>query len=150
MSDRSSASITIGGTLSPADYVELTNLIVEHRLAIEWDGYVFEADQRTVGEPLSLFAHDVLCGRFEGLEAWCVAKGLPFARWNGGCLGVWGPARVVFTGAGAPLDFTADEDDVVVVNRRMIEALGTLDAILAHFDAADLNVPPLVIAGVDA
>jgi len=147
MADRVSASITIGGSVSAATYAELATIIADEGLATEWDGETFTPDQHVPGEPLRLFAHEVAWGRFEALEAFCVAERLPFARWSGAYPGQWDPERVVFDGSGEPRSFGASEDNEVVVGRHSVEALGSYEAIIANFDAADFAVPPLVISG---
>lgn len=151
MADRVSASITLGGTISPPCYAALADLIAAEGLATEWDGEIFEPGHRTPGKPLQLFAHEVPWGRFEHLESWCVEHGVPFARWAGGYAGEWTAERVVFTGTGEPRSFTADENDgVIFIDRGTIEQLGSIEAILAYFDAADTAVPPLIVdEGVD-
>lgn len=146
MADRVSASITFGGTISPARYAELAGLIADEGLSTEWDGEPFEPDHLTPGEPLRLYAHEVPWGRFEVLETWCVVNSVPFVRWAGGYPGEWAAERVVFTGWGEPLSFTADEDDRIYIDRITVEQLGSIDAILVHFDAADVAVPPLIVA----
>jgi hypothetical protein len=147
MADRVSASITLGGTISPAQLSELAALIADEGLSIEWDGEPFEPNQFTPGEPLMLYAHEVPWGRFERLETWCVEHRVPFARWAGGYPGEWTAERVVFSGSGEPRSYTADEDDRIYVDRSTVEQLGSVAAILAYFDAADAAVPPLVGAG---
>ncbi|MCK9549534.1 hypothetical protein [Aquamicrobium sp.] len=150
MADRVSASIQIGGTLCAADYAELAEIIASEGLSIEWDGEIFEPEHRKPGEPLQLYAHDVAWGRFEQLEARCLEMKLPFARWSGAYPGQWGAERVVFTGEGEPTSYPADEDDYVVMARGTVERLGSIEAILASFDAADFVVPPLAIEGESA
>ncbi len=145
MADRVSASIVVGGSLTASEYIELAGIVANEGLSIEWDGEGFAPEDRSVGEPLSLHAHEVAWGRFEDLEAWCVEKKLPFSRWSGGYPGQWGPERVVFTGEGEPASYAADEDDHVVVPRQTVEKLGSLCAVLAYFDAADIAVPPLTV-----
>lgn len=145
MADRVSASIQIGGALTVAVYAELASIIADEGLSIEWDGEPFEPDHRTAGEPLHLYAHQVAWGRFEALETWCVKNNLAFARWSGGFGGEWGAERVVFTREGEPASYAADEDDRVVIYRDTVERLGSVEAILAFFDAADVPVPPLVV-----
>lgn len=140
-----SASIVVGGTITASAYAELADIIAAERLSIEWDGEPFEPPHRTVGEPLRLYAHEVPMGRFEDLEAWCVENRLSFARWCGGYGSQWGPQRVVFTGDGEPKSYAADEEDCVVISRETVEKLGSMDAIIAHFDAADVEIPPLVV-----
>ena len=147
MADRVSASIVIGGPLTASDYAELTEIVADEGLLIEWDGERFESGHRTVGEPLSLYAHEVAWGRFEELEAWCVEKKLTFSRWSGGYGGEWTAERVVFTGDGDPTSYTADEDDRIMVDRSTVEKLGSVENILAYFDAADVVIPPLAIEG---
>ena len=147
MADRVSASIQIGGALTAATFAELASIIADEGLSTEWDGETFEPEHRSIGEPLHLYAHEVAWGRFEALETWCVVQKLPFARWSGGYGGQWGPERVVFTGKGEPTSYAADEDDQIVIVRDTIERLGSVEVILAYFDAADMPVPPLVVEG---
>ena len=147
MADRVSASIIVGGTLNAADYAELAEVIADEGLSIEWDGERFEPEHRTVGEPLSLYALEVAWGRFENLEAWCVEKKVPFSRWSSAYGGEWGAERVVFPGDGEPVSYAADEHDYIVIGRGTAEKLGSIKAILAYFDAADVAVPPLVVDG---
>ena len=147
MADRVSASITLGGTISPSAYTELADIIAAEGLSTEWDGEPFETEHRTEGEPLRLFAHEVAWGRFEELEAWCVEHGVPFSRWSGAYGGQWGAERVVFAGGGEPTSYAADEEYRVMIDRDAAERLGSIKAIRAHFDAADFVVPPLVFGG---
>ncbi|MDT9600431.1 hypothetical protein [Sphingosinicella rhizophila] len=147
MADRVSASITLGGIISPTLFAELAELVAAEGLSIEWDGEPFEPAHRIPGEPLRLYAHEVPWGRFDRLENWCVANGIAFARWAGGYPGEWTAERVVFAGTGAPHSFTADEDDRIYIDRSTVEHLGSVEAILAHFDAADATVPPLILEG---
>jgi hypothetical protein len=145
MADRVSASITIGGVLDVAAYHELAIVIAEEGLSTEWDSATFAPDHRTEDEPLRLYAHEVPWGRFERLELYCANAGLPFARWSGGYGGEWGAERVVFTGSGESASYAATEDDEVMMGRQTANALGSCAAIIAHFDAADFVVPPLVV-----
>ena len=145
MADRVSASIVLGGTISVAAFDEIAQLIEQEGLSTEWDGEPFQPGDVSPGEPLRLFAHEVAWGRFEALESWCVASAMPFTRWSGAYAGQWGGERVVFTGAGEPTSYAADEDDYVLIGRDMAERLGSMEAIRAHFDAADFVVPPLAI-----
>ena len=147
MADRVSASIVLGGTISTFAFAELAKIIEQEGLSTEWDGEPFQPSDITEGQPLSLHAHEVAWGRFEALESWCVANAMPFTRWSGAYAGQWGAERVVFIGAGEPTSFAADEDDYVLIGRDTAERLGSIEAIRAHFDAADFVVPPLVIGG---
>lgn len=147
MADRVSASIVLGGSITADRYEELAAIIAGEGLSTDWDGEGFEPSHRTVGEPLSLCAHEVPWGRFEELEAWCVEHQLPFARWSGGYGGQWSAERVVFPGGGEPQSYVADEDDRILIDRDRVEALGALEAVIAWFDAADFVVPPLIVEG---
>ena len=137
----------VGRTLTEPHYVELARIIAAEGLSIECGGDQFEPEHRTVGESLSLYAHEVAWGRFEELEAWCVEKKLAFSRWSGSYGGEWTAERVVFTGDGDPQSYIADEDDRIVIDRGTVERLGSIAAILAYFDAADIASPPLTVQG---
>jgi len=145
MADRVSVTIAIGGTLAASQRETLADLIAEEGLSLEWDGAPFDASQFPDATPLTLYAHEVAWGRVENLEAFCVAHKLPFARWSGSYPGQWDPERVVFTGDGEPQSFGASEDDYVMIGRHTAEALGSYEAIIANFDAADFAIPPLRI-----
>lgn len=86
-------------------------------------------------------APEVAWGRFDGLEAFCAADGLPFARWWGACSGQWGAGRLVFISSGEPQNYVTDEEDFILIGRETAERLGSLAAIIAHFEAADFEVP---------
>src|SRR3546814_9963096 len=116
---------------------------------LEWDGEPFTLDDMPENAPLSLMAHEVAWGRFEQLEAFCIANGLCFARWSGGYSGQWGAERLVFTGIGEPQGYAADEDDYILMGRCTAQRLGSYAAIIAHFDAADFAIPPLVVVATD-
>ncbi|OUC56757.1 hypothetical protein CA262_08130 [Sphingobium sp. GW456-12-10-14-TSB1] len=150
MANRVSASIRLGGSLPPAIYDELAQIILTEGLAVEWDGEPFDPSDpshRTPGKPLDLYAHEVSGGCFEELEDRCIALKLPYLRSCDGYPGEWSPERVVFTGEGEPVSYPADEAGHVVMNRGTAERLGSLEAIVAWFDAADFRVPPLIIEG---
>lgn len=82
-------------------------------------------------------------GRAERLENFCVAHGLPFTRWSGGGGAQFGAERIVFTGHGEPQIFAADEEGNVVIGAERAKQLGSHDAVMAYFAAADFIVPPL-------
>lgn len=145
MADRVSASIVVGGAVNTDDFDELADIIKSEGLAVEWDGEPFEPHHHVVGEPLRLFAHEVAGGSFDNLESWCRSHRLPFVRWCGGFSGQWGPERVVATGDGSSLSYAVTEDDEVVISRGTVEKLGSLEAIIAHFDAAEFAVPALLV-----
>ena len=145
MADRVSASIALGGVVAAAQPAELTQLINDEGLSTEWGGEPFDLAQVTPGEPLQLYAHEVAGGIFEELEAWCREHRVPYVRWSGGYGCEWGAERVVFDGADEPRSYDADENDRVFVDRATVERLGSVEAILAHFDAAEFALPPLAI-----
>lgn len=147
MADRVSASIVVGGSLSTSAFADLVTIIGNEGLSIEWDGEAFEPHHRTIGQPLSLYAHEVSWGYFNELENWCAEHHVPFARWCGGYGGAWGPQRVVHTGDGTLASYAVTEDDEVVIAREMLEKLGSYEAVLAHFAAADFAVPQLIVDG---
>ena len=145
MADRVSASIALGGIVTAAQLHDLTELIADEGLSTEWGGEPFEPSQLTPGEPLQLHADEVAWGMFEELEAWCREHHVPYVRWSGGYGGEWAAERVVFDGSGDPRSYDADESDRIFVDRHTVERLGSMEAILAHFDGADFRVPPLVV-----
>lgn len=145
MADRVSASITVGGSLPAARLLDLAAVINDEGLSTDWDGENFTVSQLEPGTALTLMAHEVAWGRFEGLESFCVSAHLPFVRWSGAYHGQWGAERVVFTGIGEPTSYAADEEDKIVIDRDTVDRLTTIEAITAHFDAADFKVPPLSI-----
>ncbi|MBJ7441932.1 MAG: hypothetical protein JHD35_23345 [Sphingopyxis sp.] len=147
MADRVSASITIGGNLPAALRDRFIAVIQSEGLSTEWDGEPFAPSDLPDGKPLELMAHEVAWGRFEELETFCIELGLPFARWSGAHPSQWGAERLVFTGSGEPQSYAADEDDYILMGRCTAERLGSMDAIRAHFDAADFAIPTLVVAG---
>ena len=146
MADRVSASIVLGGTITAADLQQLAELIEHEGLSTEWDGEPFQPGDITPDEPLRLYAHEVPWGRFEALESWCVVNAVSFTRWSGAYPGQWGAERIVFTGEGQPQWFAADEDGYVMIGRDTAERLGSIEAVIALFDAADFVVPPLTVA----
>jgi hypothetical protein len=150
MADRVSASIEIGGRIGTEHYIELVQIAAGYALALQWGDEPFDGTGLTPGASLELFAYEVAGGQFDDLESFCVENGLAFARWCDGYPGAWNAERVVFTGAGEPVSYAAVED-FVVIGRQTAEALGSYDAIIANFEAADFKIPPLVIVpGADA
>lgn len=147
MADRVSATITIGGALPADQLLDLAAIINGEGLSTDWDGEEFTVSQLSPGKSLTLMAHEVAWGRFEDLEAFCASERLPFVRWSGAYAGQWGAERIVFTGSGEPMSFVADEEDSILIDRGTIDRLGTIEAVRAHFDAADFIVPPLRIDG---
>jgi hypothetical protein len=145
MADRVSASIEIGGQIAAEHYAELVEIAAGYALALQWGDEPFDGHRIALAASLELFAYEVPGGQFDELEAFCTAHGLAFVRWCDGYPGAWNAERVVFTGRGEPVSYAAIED-FVVIGRQTVESLGSYDAIIANFDAADFVVPPFVVA----
>ncbi len=145
MADRVPASIQIGGNISAAVFAELLHIIAFEGLSSEWGGEPFDPASRIVGEPLALFDESCAWGKIDNLEAFCVEHGLPFVRWSGSYPGEWSPERLVYRGTRTVDSYMIDENDRVLLDRRLLVDLGSIDAAMAYFDAAEFEVPPLVI-----
>ena len=145
MAHRVSASITLGGTITADIYAGLVEHIAEVALATEWGGEPFSPDQRAEGASLALFAYEVPDGEFRALEAYCVEHEIAFARWSASYPGAFAAERIVFPGAGEPHSYIADEEDHILIGRDTVEALGSFEAVLAYFDEAGFDVPPLIV-----
>jgi len=147
MADRVPASILIVGEMSAALFADFLSAIAFEGLSAEWGGEPFTVDQRVVGEPLALFDESCAWGKIDHLEAFCVEHGLSFVRWSGSYPGEWSPERLVFRGSGTVDSYMIDESDRVLLDRRLLTELGSVEAALAYFDAAEFEVPPLVVEG---
>jgi hypothetical protein len=146
MADRVSASIVIGGEVTPAQFEQLCPLIAHNDLRLDWDGEPFAPDQINKGEPLRLCAHETPWGMFDDLEQYCCNEHLPYVRWSGSCPGSFGAERIVFDGKTGPLNYSVDEDDHVVLHEQTIDQLGSIRAIRAYLKPASFVVPALRIA----
>ena len=146
MSDRVSASITIGGLVTPDQFAQLAGLIMAEGLATEWGGEDFAPDNRIPGEPLNLFAHEVPWGRFEALEQYCCDQGIAYRRWSGSCPGSFGAERIVFDGSNGPFNYDTNDDDEIMLSVATISQLGSMRAIHDYLKPAEIEIPPLVIA----
>ena len=145
MADRASASIMIGGLL-PAALVDdfLAAIAADHGFD-GWNEIPIDAATLGRGEPLEVCGYDLSGGVFDGLEDFCRKHGLAFVRTSGSCPGAWGPERVVFEGEGDPRHYALYEDDRVVIDRATLAALGSIDAAMAFFAAAEFAPPPLIV-----
>jgi len=146
MADRVSASIAIGGKITPAQFEELTVLIANEGLSLDWDSEPFASDQRVDGESLRLCAYDVPWGIFEALEQYCCGHNIAYTRWCGACPGSFGAERIVYDGKTGPLNYEVNDDDLIMLTVQTIEQLGSMRAIRAYLKPAAFEVPPLVIA----
>ena len=145
MSDRVSASITIGGVVPATLRQELIAIIELEGLCMDWEGTDFTPDRIEHRKPLDLMAYEVPWGRFERLEQFCVNPGLAYQRHSGACPGSFGAERIVFDGSNGPFNYDTDDHDVVMVSQETITHLGSLRAIRAYFKQAEIVIPPLEI-----
>ena len=144
MSDRVSASITIGSALPSALLPDFIALIEQQCLSTEWDGEAFTASDLAGNAALNLMAHEVAWRRFEELEVFCVKNAIPLSRWSGAYRTAGRRTGRLFWQRRAQI-LCHRRDDYILIGRRTTERLGSFAAIVAHFAAADLVVPPLVI-----
>lgn len=144
MADRVSASITIGGNVTQAQFAELTVMIEAHDLRTEWDGEVFTPDQIAQGKPLTLHALETPWGMFDDLEQYCCDNGIPYIRWSSGCAGSFGRERVVYDGTNGLLNYDVDDDNSIVLHGHTIKQLGSMRAIRAYLKASEIRLPPLL------
>lgn len=157
MADRCSASIVLGGTLAPEHVPALVQAVHDEGLATDYEAADFSLGDIVSGEPLFLCAHEVSWGTFNILEEFCRAHKLAYSRWFGACPGVWGCGRSVYRGEAeiregsyALDEYDASEDDHILMGEQLARQLGSFEAILEHFAAAEFFVPPLTItAAVD-
>jgi hypothetical protein len=145
MADRVSVTIRIGGSIPQSLIDRLAAVIEVDGARLDWEGTAFAAEELTDGEPLALMANEVAWGRFEEIEIFCQIHDLPFVRWSGGCAGSFGPERVVFRGEGDPQYHAVTDDDEVVVTLDAVRRPGSINAIEAHFVAADWQPPAICI-----
>lgn len=146
MADRVSASIIIGGTVTPDLWSQVVAHIAAEDLSVERDGEAFAPDAFIAGEPLRLFSHNVVWGRFERLEQYCCDTRIAYRRWSGACPGSFGAERIVDDSKTGPLNYDVDGDDHVVVRAHIIVQLGSMRAIRRYLKAAEIEIPALVLA----
>lgn len=145
MSDRVSASITIGGTLAPAQFSELASYIADYDLRVEWAGAPFNPTDLPAGEALQLFGDQVPWGMFEELEEFCYDENLPYQRCSGSCSGSFGAERIVYDGKTEPMSFSVDDDDHLVIHAQTIGQLGSMRAIRRYIAGAEIEIPPFKV-----
>lgn len=149
MTDYVATSIEIGGTLPAHLLARFAEIVQFEELRTDWEGPMFDVTDLPDNAPLQLKALEVADGWFPQLEAFCYQNGLPFARWSSGCSREYGAQRLVFTGSGEPESYPCDESDYVLIGRDHAVKLGSMEVIVAYFDAADFLVPPLVVLKAD-
>jgi hypothetical protein len=148
MSDRVSASITIGGSITPAQFDLLAALICDEVLCLGWDGDLFSCDTPIPAEPLHLCAHEVPWGKFEALEQFCCDQGIAYRRWSGSFQGSFGAERIIFDGTTGSLNYDSDEDNRIMISAQTILHLGSMRAIRTYLKPTTFEVPPLIITDV--
>lgn len=135
------AWIRIGGALPRTHLPDLLTAIDRDKGMTDWDGQAITADRIGDGQHLDVYSLGVEGGVFGALERFCFDRGLAFVRSSASSSGAFNAERVVFIGQGAPWHFDMTEREEVVITRAKAKALGSLEAIIAWFDAAEF-VPP--------
>ena len=147
MADRVSVSIAIGGDL-PANLVdEFIETVESERLSTDWNGPAFDISQVPPDDALRLYAYEVASGELDQMESFCIEHGLAFSRWSGACIGAFGAEIITYDGQGPTRRFDANEDERAIIDVQEAAQLGSYEAILAHFAAAEIAIPPLTIVG---
>lgn len=146
MADRVSASIALGGQITPAQFAVLCPLIAMNDLRVDWDGEPFAPEQLPDDGPLCLFAHDVPWGCFDTLEQYCCNEHIAYVRWSGSWPGSFGAERIVYDGKTAALNYSVDEDDNLVLHVETIEQLGSMRAIGRYIADAEIDLLPFAVA----
>ena len=146
MADRVSASIALGGQITPEQFAVLCPLIALNDLRLDWDGEPFAPEQLPESGPLCLFAHDVPWGNFDALEQYCCDERIAYLRWSGSCPGSFGAERIVYDGKSGPFNFSVDEDDRLVLHVETITRLGSMRAIRRYITEAEIDLPPFAVA----
>ena len=146
MSDRVSASISIGGVVPAALRDELFAIIEFEGLCMDWEGTGFTPDGMEHGKPLDLMAHEVPWGIFEKLDQFCVNHSIAYRRNSGARSGSFAAERIVFDGSNGPFNYDTNDDDAVMLSFATIGQLGSMRAIRAYLKPAEIEIPPLLIA----
>ena len=131
--------------MTKTQFDQLTLLIANEGLSLDWDSEPFAPDQRVKGEPLQLCAYEVPWGMFEELEQYCCNNHIAYRRWSGACSGSFGAERITYDGKSGPYNFDVNDDDIVMLAVQTIEQLGSMRAIRAYLKPAAFEMPPLVV-----
>lgn len=143
MADRASASIIIGGAIHRSHIPGLIEAISSDGGRADWEGEPLDPLSVHEGETLEACAYELPGGTFDWTEQFCEERGIPYVRNSGSCGGVFGPERVVFTGAGTAMQFDMTENDEIVLARSLVHELGTMEAVEDWFVQAEFG-PPLI------
>ena len=99
------------------------------------------------GDPLELYGTELNGGQIPEIDAFCIAHGLPFRRWSGGCLGAFLPEIILFDGASRMRDYTASEDEYVLFPPSWIRSFTRLRDLKRAIDRAEVTIPAFVVSG---
>lgn len=145
MADRASASIIIGGSVPRSFLPRLIRAIEEDHGLTGWDGEPVDDRSIVAGQLLEAYAFELPGGIFESVECLCEANNIPFVRSSGSFVGVFGQERVVFDGLHPARHYELNESEEIVLTRRDLIKLGSLEFAEAWFAAADYTPAPIEI-----
>ena len=149
MGDRAPVHITIGGARPREHLQTFAAHAADYDLRVEWDGEPFDPAALLPDEPLELYGTELNGGQIPEIDAFCIAHGLPFRRWSGGCLGAYLPEIVLFDGSGPLRDYTASEDEWVLFPPSWIRSFTRLRDLKREIGRAELTIPAFEIVGGD-
>jgi hypothetical protein len=149
MANRSSASITIGGSLSRTLLSAFLEAVACDQLCVDYGDRIIEEGDIVSGTPFYGAAASVRGGVFDATEAFCRAHDLRYIRRSDACIGGWDPSVEIYSGAGDASAFNTTSSGAAVITLDDFRRLGRLAAIEAHFAAADFEPGPLVIVEPD-
>jgi hypothetical protein len=163
MSDRSSASIDIGGKLAADKIDELADAIESEGVGLDWGEYLDAAGARaaivdafTSKGPLRLMANEVRGGAFESLESICRELGLTYCRGDDGrytwtaSLVYWEPGFAEPQEWNGTVDNHTPQLDAWKIRKLLgpqCDNIAALRAELDLMDKAEKFAIPLVIEG---
>lgn len=167
MSDRSSVSIKIGGTIATVEAArKLVTAIIENGAGFDYDEMLTDDDHNAVcGQlagldgkaPLTLCANEVVGGMFPELEETCRALGLPYHRADDGHYAYPASHSAWMQGMDGPVEYAGSQEDGPAINLRELQGVAN-DAIKAGMNpgtalfgyvrerAALLKTPPIRLA----
>lgn len=143
MADRASASTIIGGRVRRSTIPRLIRAIEGDNGLKDWDGEPIDHNSIVSGELLDVYAFDLPGGIFESVESFCELNKIAFVLSSGSCSGAFGPERVVFDGLDSARHYELNESDEVVLTRRELADLGSLETANAWFASAEYMPAPI-------
>lgn len=149
MGDRVWVKLMIGGEIAAEDLQELVEAC-----EVEGGRDYYSDTEITVesvtaavarGETFDVAIQEANYAEAEAIEDFCRERKLPYLKeWEAG--GGFGPGIVVFDGASDPVEYSAISGDAVM-NETQARSLGTFEAVMAWFSAANWSPPALTIKG---